>query len=73
MDDNNYNDTFKPEFEKSGYDTLFYKGDNTKQHGTLNYYYFFKRSVSKKNSLIYMYIYSFFLKKIRLLYSLEKI
>ncbi|CAB4374790.1 unnamed protein product [Rhizophagus irregularis] len=33
MDDNNYNDTFKPEFEKSGYDTLFYKGDNTKQHG----------------------------------------
>ncbi|GBC03601.1 hypothetical protein RclHR1_05200012 [Rhizophagus clarus] len=32
MDELNYNDTFKPEFEKSGYDTLFYKGDN-KQHG----------------------------------------
>ncbi|RGB23956.1 Endonuclease/exonuclease/phosphatase [Rhizophagus diaphanus] len=33
MDDTNYNDTFKPEFEKSGYDTLFYKGDHIKRHG----------------------------------------
>ena len=37
MDDINYNDTFKPEFEKYDYDTLFYKG-GTKRHGTLNYY-----------------------------------
>ncbi|RIA92555.1 Endonuclease/exonuclease/phosphatase [Glomus cerebriforme] len=31
MDDINYNDTFKPKFDESGYDTLFFKGD--KRHG----------------------------------------